>query len=162
MDHGARILSLGPLGLTGSEPMAHEARIVHVRARSLETPQGEDVRRVARGGDPGEDYDLLANDEAFSVLEGEFLVQVGEDQQRFAAGSYAFGPRGVPHAYRNIGDSSARLLVYYTPGHFGSFSETLEELGPLDLDDEADPERVLPIFEGYGIEMEGPPIQEGS
>lgn len=158
--------------------MTGEAEIIDPEeAATYETPQGEDVVVFARGDEPGGDYDLLEftiplepgavplhihhnNDEAFYVLAGELLFQIGEDQHRLTAGSYAFGPRGVPHAYRNTGDGPARILVVYTPGNFVNLSEELDELGPIDLEDESDQERVLPIFEKYGLEMAGPPIEE--
>jgi quercetin dioxygenase-like cupin family protein len=36
-------------------------------------------------------------DEWFYVLEGEFTVYVGERRLSLAPGSFAFGPKGVPH-----------------------------------------------------------------
>lgn len=56
-----------------------------------------------------------------------------------------------------MGDCPVEFLVLYTPGTFVSFAEELAALGPLDLDDESDLERVAPVFESYGIEMVGPP-----
>lgn len=142
-------------------------------ADTYETPQGEDVVVLARGDEPGGDYDLVEftiplepgvvpvhihhhDDEAFYVLEGELLLQIGDDQHRLTAGSYAFGPRGVPHAYQNTGDGPARILVIYTPGTFVSMMDELDELGSIDFEDESDIERVFPIFEEYGLEMVGP------
>lgn len=158
--------------------MSDEAHVVGPDGiAEFETPPGEDVVVIARGDEPGGDYDLLEitippefegvpphvhhdNDEAFYVLEGEILLQIGEEEHRLTPGSYAFGPRGVPHAYRIAGDGSARMLVLFTPGNFVRMNEELEELGPLDLEDESDMERMLPILESYGIEMTGPPPGE--
>lgn len=49
------------------------------------------------------------------------------------------------------------MLVLFKPGDFVRMNEELEELGPFDLEDESDMERMLPILESYGIEMTGPP-----
>lgn len=156
--------------------MAIESRIVDPEeAETHTTPQNEDIVVLTRGDEPGENYDLLEfsiptepgavplhvhhdNDEAFYVLEGELLFQIGDDQHSLTPGSYAFGPRGIPHAYQNTGDGPARILVVYTPGNFIGMTEELEELGPLDADDESDLERAIPVLEKYGIEMVGPPL----
>lgn len=158
--------------------MSDEARVVGPDGISeFETPPGEDVVVIARGDAPGGDYDLLEitvpsefegvpphvhhdTDEVFYVLEGEILLRIGEAEHRLARGSYAFGPRGVPHSYRVAGDGSARMLVLFTPGSFVRMNEELEELGPFDLEDGSDMERMLPILESYGIEMTGPPSGE--
>lgn len=155
--------------------MSNEAHVVGREGiAEFETPVGEDVIVLARGDEPGEDYDLLDftvppggggpqhvhhdNDETFYVLEGELLLRIGGDQHRLTPGSYAFGPRGVPHGYRNTGDGPARMLVMFMPGNFVCMSEELAELGPLDPKVESDMEQMGPIFEKYGIEMTGPPL----
>lgn len=155
--------------------MTNDPRIVDVEdAKSYVTPQTEEMAVLSRGDDPGEDHDIIhftvptepgavplhihhENDEGFFVLEGELLLQVGDSRHWLTSGSYAYGPRGVPHAYRNIGDGPARMLVIYTPGNFVTMTEEIEELGPLDVDDESSLEQVVPILESYGIEMVGPP-----
>jgi hypothetical protein len=52
------------------------------------------------------------------------------------------------------------MLVVFTPGDFVRMNEELEELGPFDLEDESDMQRMLPILEKYGVEMVGPPPEE--
>lgn len=142
----------------------------------FETPLGEDVVVLARGDEPGGDFDLLDftippgpggpqhihhdNDETFYLLEGELVLRIGDDQQKLTPGSYAFGPRGVPHGYRNPGDRPARMLVMFTPGNFVAMSEELDELGFLAPEDESDMERMAPIFEKYSLEMVGPSLGE--
>lgn len=158
--------------------MTNEPRFVDVEdAKTYVTPQAEDMAVLSRGDEPGEDHDIIEftvpkepgvvplhvhheNDEGFYVLEGELLLQIGDSQHRLTAGAYAYGPRGVPHGYRNIGNGPARMLVIYTPGNFVAMTEEIADLGPLDMDDESALEQVGPIFESYGIEMVGPPIEE--
>jgi quercetin dioxygenase-like cupin family protein len=38
-----------------------------------------------------------AEDEWFYVLDGEFTFYVGDTRMSLTAGSFAFGPKGVPH-----------------------------------------------------------------
>src|SRR3954462_3316059 len=49
-------------------------------------------------------------DEWFYVLEGGFTFYVGEERLSLAEGSFAFGPKGVPHTFIAESDG-ARALV---------------------------------------------------
>jgi mannose-6-phosphate isomerase-like protein (cupin superfamily) len=55
-------------------------------------------------------------DESFYVLHGAYRFQVGEEQVEAGPGSYVFVPRGVVHAFRNVGETPGTLLVTVTPG----------------------------------------------
>ena len=55
-------------------------------------------------------------DEAFWVLEGELEILVGEDTFRASAGSFVHLPKGVRHAYKNVGMRPARSLTLIVPG----------------------------------------------
>jgi crotonobetainyl-CoA:carnitine CoA-transferase CaiB-like acyl-CoA transferase len=87
------------------------------------------------------------------------LLRIGDDEHRLPPGAYAFGPRGVPHAYRNTGDGPVRMLVVFTPGNFVRMNEELEELGPFDLEGESDMQRMLPILEKYGVRWLAPHLK---
>jgi quercetin dioxygenase-like cupin family protein len=56
-------------------------------------------------------------DEAFYVLSGELLIEFeGESApHRVAPGGFFFGARGRRHAFRNIGDQPARVLIVSAP-----------------------------------------------
>jgi hypothetical protein len=47
----------------------------------------------------------------------------------------AFGPRGVPHAFQNLGEAPGRLLIVTTPSGVERFFEQFADLGtgPEDL-----------------------------
>jgi quercetin dioxygenase-like cupin family protein len=57
-------------------------------------------------------------DEAFYVLSGEVLVEVEgvTDPLRLGTGAFLFAPRHRRHGYRNVGTTTARLLVLAMPG----------------------------------------------
>ena len=55
-------------------------------------------------------------DECFYVLEGEFEFLVEDRTMRVGVGSLVYVPRGNLHAYENVGDKPARMLVSQTPG----------------------------------------------
>jgi mannose-6-phosphate isomerase-like protein (cupin superfamily) len=57
----------------------------------------------------------LREDELWYVLEGEFRFTAAGVPLRASAGGMAFGPRGMPHAFQNVGDTPGRLLIVTTP-----------------------------------------------
>src|SRR3954454_10625924 len=57
-------------------------------------------------------------DEAFHMLEGELIFQVGEALATKGAGELVFAPRNVVHALANHGDAPARYLLICTPAGF--------------------------------------------
>jgi mannose-6-phosphate isomerase-like protein (cupin superfamily) len=57
-----------------------------------------------------------SSDELFYVLEGEFLVLVGERQVRALPGTFVFIPRGTVHAAKVIGSEPGKVLAAYIPG----------------------------------------------
>lgn len=56
-------------------------------------------------------------DEGFWVLEGEVTFRLGGQTLKASAGSFVFGPKGVPHTYR-VDVGPARLLFILSPAGF--------------------------------------------
>jgi mannose-6-phosphate isomerase-like protein (cupin superfamily) len=71
---------------------------------------------ISSPGDGPPRHVHYGSDELFYVLEGEFLVLVGERQESVAAGTYVFVPRGTIHAYKVIGTERGRVLSAFIPG----------------------------------------------
>jgi quercetin dioxygenase-like cupin family protein len=57
-------------------------------------------------------------DESFYVLAGELTFQLGDETVVAGPGQLVFAPRGVPHAFANLGDVAARQLIVCTPAGF--------------------------------------------
>jgi mannose-6-phosphate isomerase-like protein (cupin superfamily) len=64
-------------------------------------------------------------DETFYVVEGTMTIGVGEERITVGPGGYAFGPRGIPHGFRNAGSTPARVLLMATPAGFERFVRAL-------------------------------------
>src|SRR3954454_11465985 len=60
-------------------------------------------------------------DEFFQVLSGWFRFRCGDALYEGRPGTAALLPRGIPHAFRNIGTAPGSLLVGVTPGGFEEF-----------------------------------------
>lgn len=102
------------------------------------------------------------DDEAWFVLEGTYEVRIGGAVHRLSRGGYALVPRGIPHAYRNGGDTPARLLILSSPAgiqerFFAEVGERVPAEGgpdtPAAADDPGDVERLVAAAEKYGIEL---------
>ncbi len=95
----------------------------------------------------------LREDEVWYVVEGDFRFKVGDAMLRASEGGMAFGPRGLPHAFQNVGDALGRLLVITTPSGLERFFEE-----SADLARPVDPEEVAAIGHANWMEFSGPPL----
>jgi quercetin dioxygenase-like cupin family protein len=73
----------------------------------------ENVVAAHSAGPPLHRHDF---DEAFYMLEGELIFQVGDERFTKRPGEIAFAPRNVAHALANHSDADARYLLVCTPG----------------------------------------------
>ena len=111
------------------------------------------VEVAPHGGPPVHVHHL--QDETIHVLSGRFKIQIGDETFRCAEGGFAYLPRGVPHAFLNLTDEAAEIVVVYTPGGGHRF---YEELGPLTRNGDPDRAAVAAVFEKYGMTLLGPPL----
>lgn len=71
-------------------------------------------------------------DEFFYVLSGVFRFIVGDRVAVMSPGATMFLPRGIPHTFQNIGNTTGRLLAMATPGGFEEFFLEVERTGATD------------------------------
>jgi quercetin dioxygenase-like cupin family protein len=93
------------------------------------------------------------SDEVAWVLSGEITFKIGEEITVGGSGTCAFLPRGMPHAWKNAGTQTARILFLYTPaGAGGFFEERLQKPAGSINGEEANEMRRR-----HGWEIIGPP-----
>ena len=91
------------------------------------------------------------SDEVAWVLEGEITFKIGDDVTVGGPGTCAFMPRNVPHAWKNSGSETGRVVFLYTPARAGGYvEELLHRPGPMN-----DAERKE-LRERYRWEIVGP------
>ncbi len=100
-------------------------------------------------------------DECFYVLEGELAFWVGGKHIKAAAGSFVYGPRGIPHTFAVTSDES-RFLVIAEPAGFENFVRSLAQPAqtltlPPPTSQPPDPEKLTAVAADYGIQILGPP-----
>jgi quercetin dioxygenase-like cupin family protein len=65
-------------------------------------------------------------DELFYIIEGELTFWIGGKTIKAPAGSFVYGPRGIPHTY-TVTSPQARSLVATRPAGFEKFMRALSE-----------------------------------
>jgi quercetin dioxygenase-like cupin family protein len=77
------------------------------------------------------------SDEVAWVLAGEITFKIGEKVSAGGPGTCAFMPRDVPHAWKNTGSETGRVLFLYTPATAGGYIEEFLErpAGPISGDE---------------------------
>jgi quercetin dioxygenase-like cupin family protein len=96
-----------------------------------------------------------AQEETLHVLSGRFKVRVGDEEVVLEQGGFAFMPSGLPHAFLNLTDEPAEIVVVYTPGGGAAF---YAELGPLTRNGTPDRAEVAACFGRHGMSLLGPPL----
>jgi quercetin dioxygenase-like cupin family protein len=95
--------------------------------------------------------------EAFYVLEGEYLIFVGDQEFRCPAGSFVFIPAGQVHGFR-VGDVPSRKLNIYSPAAMvGYFDELQRAAAASELFDD---DSLAQMAARYGMRVLGP-VPEG-
>ncbi|NNC49912.1 MAG: quercetin 2,3-dioxygenase [Flaviramulus sp.] len=105
---------------------------------------------IEEENDPGTMIPLHVHtkeDEVFKVLEGEMELTVGDKTTILKAGDLAFGPRGVPHSWKIVGEKKAKVILSVFPS---GIEDMFEELGTLPPGPPDFP-KVAEICGRYGI-----------
>jgi quercetin dioxygenase-like cupin family protein len=104
---------------------------------------------------PGEGPPLhlhTREEEAIYVVSGDFRWKIGETLSDAPAGSFAYLPRGVPHAWQNVGDVPGKLFIVFVPAGMEGFFERFARAR------EFDPEEFQAAGAEVGMETVGPPL----
>ena len=101
-------------------------------------------------------------DEFFLILSGEVRLQHGDEIVEGVAGSFAYTPRGVAHAFHCDSDE-ARLLLFFGPagveGFFREIATPARQFTyPPSDEPRPTPEQAVEIMKKYGQTPLGPPL----
>jgi len=88
-------------------------------------------------------------DEILEVLDGELEVLLGGKAFKAPAGTIAFFPKHVAHAFGNVGTTPAKGRFLVSPG--ANFEAFFGELSALPAGQPPDMPKVMEIFARYGL-----------
>ncbi|GLV60134.1 hypothetical protein KDH_69570 [Dictyobacter sp. S3.2.2.5] len=96
-------------------------------------------------------------DECFWIVKGTFLIKVAEHTVKATEGAWIFVPRGMAHAFCNIGTEDGQMLIEALPA--GRMRPYFEEVGAVLMSEPVDQQALRRVGERYGIIEVGPPLQ---
>ncbi len=94
----------------------------------------------------------LAQDELFCVIEGEYVIVIGDHRFELKAGDTILAPRLVPHVWAYVGNTVGRMLITFTPpGEMEDFFRIVSKGNAMPIQDPA-------LWRAHGMELLGPPL----
>lgn len=91
-------------------------------------------------------------DEWFYAVEGEFIIEIGDERIRMKPGDSLLAPRKVPHVWAYVGDATGRMLITFMPaGKMESFFREVTKANAMPPQDPA-------LWRVHGMELLGPPL----
>ena len=92
-------------------------------------------------------------DETFYILEGEFIVQLGDLKQTVISGDTVFIPRNLPHTYLTISETGKMIFMANPSGTIEIFFQRVSQFKGKPTDEE-----LAELQNLTGIRFVGPPI----
>jgi mannose-6-phosphate isomerase-like protein (cupin superfamily) len=129
--------------------------LIDIKVSTLDTGGGLSVAEITslhKGGPIRHSHH--EQDEWFYVLEGEHVIEVGEERYELGARDSLLGPRKVAHVGAHVGEGTGRLIAALQPaGEIEEFFEDLAKSGRT-------PERgeLQRVFDSHRLELVGPPL----
>ena len=91
-------------------------------------------------------------DEWFYAVEGEFILEVGQERFRLLPGDSVLAPRRVAHVWAHVGSGRGRILVAFQPaGKMEAFFREVTKANAMPPQDPA-------LWRAHGMELMGPPL----
>jgi mannose-6-phosphate isomerase-like protein (cupin superfamily) len=112
-----------------------------------------DTARTARGGPPMHVHH--SQDEWFLVRDGEFKFVIGDETFQLKPGDTLLGPRGVPHAFASLSETSALLIAFIPAGGIETLFKEVSDVNRLRLPTLED---WRTISRAHDVDIVGPPL----
>jgi len=64
------------------------------------------------------------------VMEGTFTFTLNGERIELGAGGFAHGPKGIPHSFKNTGETTGKLVMFTTPSGLEDFFRHIDEASP--------------------------------
>jgi mannose-6-phosphate isomerase-like protein (cupin superfamily) len=88
-------------------------------------------------------------DEFWHVMEGTFAFTLNGEQIELNAGGFAYGPKGIPHSFKNVGETTGKLVMLTKPSGLEKFFKAVHEAS---LHGRPDKEAFVKMMRSHHIE----------
>ena len=95
-------------------------------------------------------------DEWWHIIQGNYRFEIDGREIVAGAGADVYAPRGTRHAFQNLGNEPAKMIVTVVPGGLDLFFEEINANAIPGV--QPDPATLAPIFERHGLTLAGPPL----
>ena len=129
--------------------------VIAIKVSTLDTGEALSVAEITslhKGGPIRHSHH--EQDEWFYVVEGEHVIEVGEERYELGAGDSLLGPRKVAHAWAHVGEGTGRLIAALQPA--GQAEALFDELARLGRSPPR--EDLQRAFGSHGVEFVGAPL----
>lgn len=140
---GGRPFTTGPVAVSVKEDGAHTRGTLAAAEFTVPPHTANPPLHVHR-----------AHEEGFYVLEGEFEFMVGGKWLTVRAGGWVLVPIGVPHTFRNAGETPARFFNTFTPDRYIHYFDDVAAAG---MDGLPSPAQMAAIMARYNTDVIGAP-----
>ena len=129
--------------------------VIDIKVSTLDTEGGLCVAEITHSHKGGPARHLHhEQDEWFYVVEGVYVIEVGEERYELGQGDSVLAPRKVAHVWAHVEEGTGRLISALQPA--GEIEEFFDELATLGNSPER--EVLRRVFSSHGLELTGPPL----
>lgn len=87
--------------------------------------------------------------EWWHVMEGTFAFTLNGEIIELSAGGFAYGPKGIPHSFKNVGETTGKLVMLTKPSGLEKFFKTVHKAS---LHGRPDKETFVNMMRSHHIE----------
>ena len=88
-------------------------------------------------------------DEFWHVMEGTFAFTLNGEKIELSSGGFAYGPKSIPHSFKNVGNTTGKLVMLTRPSGLENFFKTVHEAS---LNGKPDKETFVKMMRSHHIE----------
>jgi mannose-6-phosphate isomerase-like protein (cupin superfamily) len=155
MIHAPHYVPAGRDRFRGQREIRFTKTLIDFKVSTLDTDGGLAVCEITslKKGGPARHLHHK-QEEWFYVLEGEHVIEVGEERYEPGPGDSVLAPRKVAHVWAHVGEGKGRLIAALQPaGEIEAFFEDLAQLSST-----PEREELQRVFTSHGMELAGAPL----
>jgi mannose-6-phosphate isomerase-like protein (cupin superfamily) len=129
--------------------------VIDIKVSTLDTGGGLSVAEITSLHKGGPARHLHhEQEEWFYIVEGEYVIEVGDESYELVPGDSVLAPRKIAHVWAHVGEGTGELIAALQPaGEIEAFFDELATLGSTPRHEE-----LSRVFSSHGLELVGPPL----